>query len=93
MKLVNTVTKLAEEKGYTIGQIAIGWVVALSRSKGLPTIVPIPGASQAGRVRENAKAAELKLTTADLAEINGLLSRHEIKGDRYPAFTMKYLDG
>lgn len=82
---------MAEKKGCTNAQIAIGWVVAISKAEGMPRIVPIPGATTAERVRENAKAAEL--TEQDIEEINGILSQCVVKGERYPVPFMKYLNG
>jgi pyridoxine 4-dehydrogenase len=45
VKLVNELGKVAVEKGCTIGQVALGWLVALSRRSDMPTIIPIPGTS------------------------------------------------
>jgi pyridoxine 4-dehydrogenase len=90
LKLVNAVRKLAEKKDCTPGQVATGWALALSESEGRPKIIPIPGASKADRVRENAKVIEL--TAEDMKEIDHLLSQCEVKGERYPDFTKKYLD-
>ncbi|CAI6338012.1 unnamed protein product [Periconia digitata] len=47
-KLVNELEKVASEKGYTVGQVALGWLVALSRRPDMPTIIPIPGSSKSG---------------------------------------------
>jgi pyridoxine 4-dehydrogenase len=90
LKLVNAIRKLAEKKGCTPGQVAVGWALALSGSRGQPTIIPIPGASKAERVRENAKV--IKLSSEDMEEIDILLSQCEVKGDRYASSTIKYLD-
>ncbi|MFJ6699131.1 aldo/keto reductase [Streptomyces sp. NPDC091272] len=51
----------------TAAQVALAWVLSRGRS-----VIPVPGAKQAGWVAENAKAAELRLTAADLAEIGEL---------------------
>lgn len=59
LKLVHAVKKLAEAKGCTPGQVATGWALGLSESEGRPKIIPIPGASRADRVRENAKLVNL----------------------------------
>jgi pyridoxine 4-dehydrogenase len=90
LKLVKGITSLAEKKGCTPGQCALGWLLAISETKGVPKIVPIPGASKAGRVGENAKV--IQLTPEDVAEINALAD-FEVKGERYPAHTMKHLNG
>jgi pyridoxine 4-dehydrogenase len=46
VKLVNELGKVAVEKGCAIGQVALGWLVALSRRPDMPTIIPIPGTSR-----------------------------------------------
>lgn len=48
----------------------------------MPTIIPIPGTTRADRVAEN--AVEVDLTDAEMDEIDSILGKFEIKGDRYP---------
>lgn len=48
VKLVNELEKVAAERGCTIAQVALGWLVALSRRPDMPTIIPIPGSSTLG---------------------------------------------
>jgi len=54
--------------GATPAQVAIAWT--LRRSGGGPGVISIPKAATAEHVRENAAAASLALTAADLAEID-----------------------
>lgn len=75
----------------TAGQIAINWLVCLSKRAGMPTIVPIPGSASPERIKENAKVVEL--TDAEMAEIDEILNGFEVKGDRYPAAFLADLDG
>jgi pyridoxine 4-dehydrogenase len=91
LKLVDGITAIAEKKGCPNGQVAIGWVLGLSKQPGMPEIIPIPGASKAERVRENAKVVEL--TAQEMNVINALLEKCEVKGDRYPALHMKHVNG
>ena len=37
-----------------------GWVLTLGKRPGMPTIIPLPGASRPEQVRENAVEVELK---------------------------------
>ncbi|KAK6213963.1 aldo/keto reductase [Colletotrichum tabaci] len=82
IKLVEQVETLARKKGVTPAQLAIGWTVALSRRPGIPVIIPIPGATTADRVNENAKLVEL--TDEEMAEIDATLAKFEVVGGRYP---------
>ncbi|KAK3341451.1 NADP-dependent oxidoreductase domain-containing protein [Lasiosphaeria hispida] len=90
LRLVREVEKLAERKGCTSAQVAINWVLALSRRPGMPKIVPIPGASSVERVREN--AVEIELTEDDMAEIDAIIKDFAPVGDRYHEHGMAALD-
>ncbi|UNI15592.1 Pyridoxine 4-dehydrogenase [Purpureocillium takamizusanense] len=91
LELVRAVEGLAKRKGCTTGQVAIGWVVAMSRRPGMPTIIPIPGSSKAERVRENATVVQL--TDAELQEIDEILKTFVPAGPRYPDRFMAYVEG
>ncbi len=58
--------KLAKAKGVTAGQVALAWL--LKRS---PVMLPIPGTSQVKHLEENVAAAELVLSDAEFAALNG----------------------
>jgi aryl-alcohol dehydrogenase-like predicted oxidoreductase len=55
---------IAEGRGITLGQLALGWVIAQ------PGTCAIAGARNVEQVIENAKAAELRLTPSELAELD-----------------------
>ena len=55
---------IAEGRGITLGQLALGWVIAQ------PGTCAIAGARNVEQVLENAKAAELRLTPSELAELD-----------------------
>jgi aryl-alcohol dehydrogenase-like predicted oxidoreductase len=79
---------LARAKGCTPPQLAIAWV--LSRGS---DIVPIPGTKRQRYLEENADAASLSMTGTDLAELETLFPIGNAAGTRYPAESMKLLDG
>jgi pyridoxine 4-dehydrogenase len=60
-------SKVAESIGATPMQVALAWL--LHRS---PNILLIPGTSSVGHLRENLKAAQLKLSEAVLAELDSI---------------------
>lgn len=82
LELVRQVEALAAKKGCTPAQLALAWVRCLGRRPGMPNIIPIPGATTAERVQENAKVIEL--SDAEMDEIDATLAKFEIKGGRYP---------
>ena len=78
--LVQAIKGIAETKGATPAQIALGWLLAQQ-----PWITPIPGTTKLHRLEENLGAADLELDSADLAAIQQALSGIQIVGARYPA--------
>ncbi|MGH9534434.1 MAG: aldo/keto reductase [Terriglobales bacterium] len=77
--MVDLLVAVAKGKGATPAQIALAWLLARK-----PWIVPIPGTTKLARVKENAGAAIVELTTGDLAEIQDAASKIAIQGARYP---------
>ncbi|KAI1631683.1 pyridoxal reductase [Biscogniauxia mediterranea] len=84
LQLVKQVEEMAKKKGCTPAQLAISWTRALSRRPGMPTIIPIPGATTAERVEENSR--EVELTDEDMAAIDATLAKFTTAGKRYPDF-------
>lgn len=89
MKLVKAVEDLAAQKGSSAGQVALGWVLEHSGKKGLPQIVPIPGATTAERIKENAKPAQL--SEEDMETLSVILKKFPVQGERYNAEGMKFV--
>ncbi|MEV6493343.1 aldo/keto reductase [Actinoplanes sp. NPDC051633] len=79
LALVSEVKSIAANKGVTPGQIALAWLLAQQ-----PWIVPIPGTTKLHRLEENLAAADVTLTETELAQLNDLSSRIDIRGGRYP---------
>jgi aryl-alcohol dehydrogenase-like predicted oxidoreductase len=77
--LVDALSAIASQKGVTNAQIALAWLL-----KQKPWIVPIPGTTKLHRLEENIGAAAVELTSENLAEIEGALTRIEVVGARYP---------
>lgn len=74
--------KIAERKGCTAAQVAIAWVRGWSGRDGMGEIVPIPGATTAERVNEN--AVEVALSKEEWEEVEELRKGVEVVGGRYP---------
>ena len=55
--------RIATSHNVSIGQVALAWLLAVS-----PNIVPIPGTSQRAHLEENLAAAQLRLSTDEIAE-------------------------
>ena len=83
VQLVEKVEEIAKKKNCTPAQLAINWTRALSRRPGLPTIIPIPGATTVARVEENSKFVDI--TDEEMTEIDAILAKFTPAGERYPA--------
>jgi pyridoxine 4-dehydrogenase len=81
LDLVKEIEVIAKRKGVTPAQVGLGWIRTLSGKNGLPVLIPIPGASSDGRVREN--SANITLTSDEMAEIQSILNEFAPKGGRY----------
>ena len=79
LELVDRVREIAAEKGVTASQLALAWVLAQG-----PDVVPIPGTKRVSYLEENTAAAELDLTTDDLARLDEAAPVGATAGDRYP---------
>lgn len=60
-QLLELIRELAEEKQATPAQLSLAWMLTKK-----PWIVPIPGTRKLSRLRENAGAADIKLTTDEV---------------------------
>lgn len=77
--LVSRIRQIAGDKGVTAAQLAIAWV--LSRGE---DIVAIPGTKRVRYLEENIVAADVTLSSADLARIEEAAPKGVAAGERYP---------
>ena len=77
--LVTLLKTWAERKRAAPAQLALAWVMAQQ-----PWIVPIPGTTQLAHMLENIGAANVRFTSAELAELNVSVRAVEVRGARLP---------
>ena len=87
LAVVETLRGIAEERGATVAQLAIAWV--LSRGN---DVVPLVGARTQERLAESLGALEVELTYDDLSRIEEAVPEEVVAGERYPAEQMAILD-
>ncbi|ANS65117.1 oxidoreductase [Streptomyces lincolnensis] len=80
LNLVEALRKIAEQKGVSVAQIAIAWV--LSRGE---DIVPLVGARTRERLAESLGALDVTLDAADLVAIEEAVPAGAAAGERYAA--------
>ena len=85
MAAAETVRQFAKRKGAKPGQIALAWLL----HKG-GDIVPIPGTKRRSYLEENVGAASIRLTAAEVAELDRALPT--VAGPRYTAASAAMVD-
>lgn len=76
--IVDHVRRLATDRAATPAQVALAWLLAQH-----PFIVPIPGTRRRERLEENAGATAVALSADDIADLNLLVDRIGVAGNRY----------
>jgi aryl-alcohol dehydrogenase-like predicted oxidoreductase len=86
-RLLETLQKLATEKGISASQLAIAWVLA----KGT-TIVPLIGARRRPQLTESLGALQVALTPGEIARMEEAIPAAAVAGSRYDEHQMRILD-
>ncbi len=84
LRLVAAIEAIAARKGCTPAQLALAWVAAQGDD-----IVSIPGSKVRVRVEENIAAADIRLTVAELRDLDDIAPLGAAAGTRYTAGGMK----
>src|SRR5271154_263741 len=84
LAIVHALRTIAHQKKATPAQIALAWLLAQK-----PWIVPIPGTTKLHRLDENLGATAVELSSEDLQEIEGAVSKITLQGARYPEHLQK----
>lgn len=80
LALLDEARVIAGEAGCTVAQLALAWTLA----KG-PHVIPIPGTTKVAYLEENHAAASVKLTPAQVAQLDVHFAPERAKGPRYNA--------
>jgi aryl-alcohol dehydrogenase-like predicted oxidoreductase len=87
LNIVESLRRIAVEKGATVAQLAIAWVLARGAD-----IVPLVGARRRDRLTDAMGAVDLRLTPDDLARLETAVPANAAAGTRYDARQMQMLD-
>ncbi len=85
--VIDTLRRLAAEKGVTASQLAIAWVLAKSSS-----MVALVGARTRTQLAESMGAVQIDLSPAELKRIEDSIPATAVAGTRYDAHQMRVLD-
>ena len=83
LKIIQGLSKMAEEKRCTLAQLALAWLLAQGSD-----VVPIVGTKKRKYLEENVVALNVKLTADDLKRIGATAPIGAVKGSRYPEEAM-----
>jgi aryl-alcohol dehydrogenase-like predicted oxidoreductase len=86
--IVDRLREVARDKHVTPGQLAIAWVLARGED-----VVPIPGTTTRKHLAENLAAAEVVLTSDDLARLDAAVPPGAARGERYAEGGMRSVNG
>jgi aryl-alcohol dehydrogenase-like predicted oxidoreductase len=86
LDLVARVTTFASARGCTASQLALGWLLAKH-----PHVVPIPGTKRRRYLEDNLGALNVKLSPADVAQLDAAFPLGAATGPRYPEAMMANL--
>jgi len=76
--LVHQIENLAQKKGVSAAQLALAWVLHQGED-----IVPIPGTKKITKLMENIAALDIKLSAAELQQIENTFPMDAASGARY----------
>ena len=86
-RLIETLQKLAAEKGISASRLAVAWVLAKSTN-----IVPLIGARTRAQLTESLGALDEQLSPAEIARIEEAVPASAVAGTRYDEHQMRILD-
>ncbi len=85
--IVAKIESLARAKSCTPAQLALAWVLAQG-----PEIIALQGTKRIAYLEDNLAALNVRLTPADLQELDAIAPRGATAGERYPASSMPYIN-
>lgn len=87
VKATGIIRELARRKDIKPGQVALAWLLHKGKD-----IVPIPGTKRRLYLEENLGAAAVRLSPAEMTELDAALPPEAIKGPRYTQEMMAQVD-
>lgn len=87
LRLLERAKPIAEKSGFTLTQLAIGWLLARA-----PHLVVLPGSARIEHMEEDLAAGNVVLDSAVIAELEAVFTPDAIVGERYNAAGMADTD-
>jgi aryl-alcohol dehydrogenase-like predicted oxidoreductase len=80
IRIVEALNEFGKTRGMTSSQICLSWMLSK-----YPFIVPLPGTTKLSHLEEDFRAADFILTQAEIKEIESIIEKIGVVGDRYDA--------
>jgi aryl-alcohol dehydrogenase-like predicted oxidoreductase len=87
LKLLDALEAVARDLDITLAQLNLAWVL----SKG-EDLIPIPGTARIDHLQENAAAADIALPGEVIEELEDIVSRRTVHGERYSPQSQSEVD-
>ena len=85
VRTMGALKAMGVDKGATPAQLAIAWLCTRGND-----ILPLVGMRRRTRLKETLDTLDVSFTAAELAELDQAFGPEAIRGERYPAFVLKY---
>jgi aryl-alcohol dehydrogenase-like predicted oxidoreductase len=85
--IVEALINFGHQRGLTPSQVALTWLLAKK-----PWIVPIPGTTKLAHLQENLATSDLQFAPEELRELDDVISKITIYGDRYTGEEQKRVE-
>jgi pyridoxine 4-dehydrogenase len=91
LELVEKLRSVAGSIGASVAQVAIAWVIARAEAQRV-SMVPLIGARRRDRLAESLGALRVKLSDAQMADIERAIPPGAAAGERYPEAQLAHMD-
>jgi aryl-alcohol dehydrogenase-like predicted oxidoreductase len=85
LQIVSMLKEMAARKRLTPAQLSVAWLLTRGED-----ILPLIGMSRPSRLPDNLAVLNIRFSEDELVALNQAFAAGAIRGDRYPAFVMKY---
>lgn len=87
LTLLDQIRPIAEEADCTLAELALAWVLAKSDH-----IIAIPGTTNPAHLKQNMRAGDVTLTSAQIARLDAIINQNTVTGPRYSAAQQPDID-
>jgi aryl-alcohol dehydrogenase-like predicted oxidoreductase len=87
LELLRGFERVARDAGRTTAELALAWLLERGEH-----VIPIPGTTNAAHLKENLRAADVLLTSDQIATLDALINERTVAGERYSEAVQAEID-